>query len=68
MNKQLLEAVAEDDIERVKHLLAEGASANARNEYAETVLIRACWKKNKAMVQLLLKSGAAVNETDNVSI
>jgi hypothetical protein len=33
MNKQLLEAVAEDDIERVKHLLAEGASANARNEY-----------------------------------
>ena len=29
--------------------------------------MRACWNENKAMVDLLLKRGAAMNETSRVS-
>ena len=54
MNKQLVEAVDKDDIERAKHLLEEGASVNVQNEYV-CVLIGECVRDIEMSFVLNLK-------------
>jgi hypothetical protein len=65
LNARLVGAVGDNDFPRVRILLENGASVNAR-KLGWTALMRACRNKNKAIVDLLLERGAAVNETSTL--
>ncbi len=54
-------AVAHDDLEMAKLLLAAGADAKARNRYGVAPLSLACTNGNEAMVEKLLEAGADAN-------
>ncbi len=58
-NNELIEAVSEDALNRVKRLLQEGADANAVDEKGHPALLRAIkHHASKEMVELLLEHGA----------
>lgn len=57
----LLFAVAQDDIEKVKELIADGAKINYRNTAGFTPLFLAVMKNNYEMSKLLIENGAFVN-------
>lgn len=75
LNRQLLEAVAANDIIKVKELLSRGANANATTEptmyhayhfghaecYGGSALMFAATNGNAAICKLLLEHGAQVN-------
>jgi len=60
LNEQLIEAVNGGNADKVKKLLEKGASANAKDGY-ETVLCRACDRKQDEIVDILLKNGADID-------
>lgn len=62
-DKQLLEAVQENDLKQVKDLIAQGAQINARTELGETPLHLA---QSKEMAEFLLTSGADIHARDDV--
>ncbi|MBS3920304.1 MAG: ankyrin repeat domain-containing protein [Deltaproteobacteria bacterium] len=62
IDKQLLEAVQGNEIKKVKDLIAQGASVNARNEFGETPLHLA---QSKEMAELLLSKGADIHAKDD---
>ena len=62
IDKQLLEAVQGNEIKKVKDLIAQGASVNARTEFGETPLHLA---QSKEMAGLLLSKGADIHAKDN---
>jgi len=59
---KLLEAVQGNEIKKVKNLIAQGASVNARTEFGETPLHLA---QSKEMAELLLSKGADIHAKDN---
>jgi len=59
---KLLEAVQENEIEKVKDLIGKGASVNTRTEFGETPLHLA---QSKEMAELLLSKGADIHAKDN---
>ena len=65
INQELILAVRRSDVEAVKAQLAKGANANARSEYARTVLSYACDRGNLEIVKMLLAAGADFNLTDS---
>ena len=52
---KLLEAVENDDFDTVKKLLAKDANPNVQNEKGDTALMRAAFKGNTNIMELLLK-------------
>ena len=62
LNKQLLEASEEGDINKVKQLIESGANVNHANNYGSTPLI---WARNLEMVKYLIENGANVNHANN---
>ncbi|XP_062515779.1 ankyrin repeat and KH domain-containing protein 1-like [Corticium candelabrum] len=63
MEKKLRVAVERGDIESVTRLLELDVDINSREEHGTTLLILACYLKNKEMVELLLTKSADVNVT-----
>ena len=59
---KLLKAVQENEIKKVKDLIAQGASVNARTEFGETPLHLA---QSKEMAELLLSKGADIHAKDD---
>jgi ankyrin repeat protein len=66
VNSDLIIAIDENDIEKVKSLLDKGADINARNEYGYTALMMAVERaRDVKLVNLLLDKGADVNAKNN---
>ncbi len=63
---ELMDAIYDNDFEKVKDLFARGATANDRDEYGGTPLMYAADSENASLelVQFLLDNGARVNDTD----
>ncbi len=65
LNKSLLQAAADGNIEQVKSLLSKGAEVNAKDEKGQTPLHLAARQGHTAIVEMLLDKGAEVNaQTD----
>jgi hypothetical protein len=58
INENLVEAAKRGDLPEVKRLLAEGAEANAKDQYGKTALARASMKGHWEVQDMLLKAGA----------
>ena len=61
LDRSLLQAAADDDANKVKSLISQGADVNARN-YNGTVLQIATQGGHKLLVELLIRAGANVND------
>lgn len=59
--KQLILAIKEDNIEKVKELLALKLSIDERDEYGMTSLALAVGRRHPEIVKLLIKCGASIN-------
>ncbi|KAJ3271781.1 hypothetical protein HDV01_006389 [Terramyces sp. JEL0728] len=57
-NTELFKAATIGNEAKVKALIEAGAELNVRNEYGQTALFIATWKRNGKIVELLVKSGA----------
>jgi hypothetical protein len=57
-------AVANEEIDEIRNLIADGADVNAKEENKTTALFVAVESGNTAIVELLLNSGAKVNARD----
>jgi len=64
LNKDLLYAAREGDIEAVKRLLAKGADVNAKDNWGITALMWTAWPGHTEIVNLLISKGADVNAKD----
>ena len=65
LDKQLIEAVQNNDFERVEYLLEVGANSNTRSvDSGLTVLMMAAGQANAEIVKILLNSGADVLTRD----
>ena len=62
---QLMRAVANGMIDRIRFLIEEGADVNAQNNKGNTVLMYAIDTCNKEVAELLLKNGANPNLLNN---
>ena len=60
LDKTLFDAIRDGDLERVRHALKEGASANARDESGDTALMRAALYADVETMRALVESGADV--------
>jgi hypothetical protein len=60
--RDLLKAVAEDDISQVKDLLDAGLDVNGKNKNGWSALMIAASKGNMEMLKLLIEKGAAVDD------
>ena len=68
LNKKLIKAIGQGETARVKQLLDDGASVEARTGFFKwrmTALAYAAWHGNQELVQLLLGHGAYVNARDH---
>src|SRR5262249_9239013 len=66
VNSDLIIAIDENDIEKVKSLLDKGADINTRNENGDTALMMAVNRtRDVKLVNLLLDKGADVNAKNN---
>lgn len=61
INKQLFDAVANDNLAAVRRLLAKGADVNAKNNDGETPVNDAIGNGYEDIVKLFLENGAALN-------
>ncbi|MBR3927115.1 MAG: ankyrin repeat domain-containing protein [Akkermansia sp.] len=64
VNKALLSAVEEGDVEALKSALAAGADVNAADSEGITSLMRAAESGNEEILKLLIEAGADVNAAD----
>lgn len=62
--EQLFELLEENRLEKVKALLAAGADPNGRNAGQETPLMKAAYRGDHQLVELLLAHGAQINLRD----
>lgn len=62
---ELFEAIAKNDIEKVKNLIKNGINVNAVGHGDRTVLIDAAWKGHLEIVKYLVENGADINAKDN---
>lgn len=65
LQKAFMQAVARDDAEEAKRLIAAGADVNAaEGEYANTPLMKAAQLGHEQMAGLLIRSGATLDAAD----
>lgn len=64
-DSQLLRAVRDEDVERVKSLVEAGEDVNQRNACGETALMEAARTGNLSVVRFLTDAGADVNSVDS---
>ncbi|HEX3983053.1 MAG TPA: ankyrin repeat domain-containing protein, partial [Acidisoma sp.] len=64
VNKEFVDAVIANDVDRVGYLLGKRANVNGRSNLGETALTTAARAGCIEMMQLLVKHGARVNEPD----
>ena len=60
-SKLIIQAAEEGNIEAIKQRLAEGADANAKNNFGETALHKASAEGHREIVKLFVAKGADVN-------
>ena len=60
-SKLIIQAAEDGNIEAIKQRLAEGADANAKNNFGETALHKASAEGHREIVELLVANGADVN-------
>lgn len=63
-DEDLLEAIDQQQVERVRSLLNEDADVHARNVWGDTALMRAAKSGNLEMMSMLLDRGAAVDDSN----
>jgi len=63
-NRRLIEAVTQNDLETVRHLLKEGANVESRDERGRTALLIAVAGNHLEIARLLIEAGADVNAQD----
>jgi outer membrane protein assembly factor BamB len=61
---ELLDAVRDDDVARVRAALDKGADVNAKTRYGTTALTFAAGRGNLEIIKLLVERGADVNAQD----
>jgi ankyrin repeat protein len=61
MTRELLQAIENDDSQKVRELLASGIDLNFEDDDGDFPLYVASWRGNKEIVELLLANGADVN-------
>ncbi|XP_062521330.1 protein phosphatase 1 regulatory subunit 16A-like [Corticium candelabrum] len=67
MNRRLVSAVNDNDMNEVERLLSSGASPDAYDHDGKCpVLVTACDNGFSSIVQVLLKKGSNVNKTDDL--
>lgn len=59
---ELCKAVEDDDLVKVRRMIAEGVDVNSINEDDEFPLLIASWSGSKEIVELLISNGANVNQ------
>jgi ankyrin repeat protein len=59
-NKKLLQAIENNDIQKVREILAAGVDVNSIADYDELPLKTACWHGNIEIVELLIENGVNV--------
>ena len=64
LNKQLLEACNNEEWEKAKELIEQGADVKAKDSVKWTALHLAIYHSNLNMVKFLVKNGADVNAKD----
>lgn len=66
--RALLRAAANGDLHLVRALLAQGADVNSSNQAGQTPLMLAAAFRRTAIIPLLLKAGARVNDQDELGL
>ena len=61
MTRELLQAIENDDSQKVRELIASRVDLNFENDDGDFPLYIASWRGNKEIVELLLVNGANVN-------
>jgi ankyrin repeat protein len=64
LGRELIIAAREGDIDQVTHLLARGANINTKDKTGRTALMKAVTQRQEAVVKLLVRAGAYINEPD----
>jgi hypothetical protein len=65
IDKKLLDACEDGNLEKVKQLLERGADVNVRGKDGETALMIVSWYGKKKIAELLIKKGIDLNAKDN---
>ena len=66
LDDQLIKAIQNNDLERCKTLISDGADVNAKNDWHEqTPLHNAAYYGHLKIAELLIKKGAKVNAKDS---
>jgi hypothetical protein len=63
-NNELLEAIDDNNLEKVKILLKNGANVNTKDKFGNTALMHSVFNNNYEMVQLLIKQNPFINITN----
>lgn len=61
MTRELLQAIENDDVQKVRQLLTSEVDLNFEDDDGDFPLYVASWRGNKEIVELLLANGADVN-------
>jgi len=64
MTRELLQAIENDDTQKVREILSAGVNVNFEDDGGEFPLQIACWRGKKEIVELLIENGADVNYAD----
>ncbi len=65
LDRALIDAAGQGDLDKVKQLLAQGASVKASTDNGVTALIAAAYRNHVPVAQALIAAGADVNVQDN---
>jgi len=65
LNKSLLQAAADGNIDKVKSLLSQGADVNVRGAYGQTTLHNAVVRGHQNIAGLLIDKGANIDAMDD---
>lgn len=63
--KALLNAIQKKDLLSVKKLIGKGVNIHQKDEYHETVLMKAARQGNKEIISLILDKGAKITDVNN---
>ena len=65
LDRPLIRAARRGEVDRVRDLLARGASVRARDERGRTALVAAAYENNVRVAAVLVEAGADVNRKDD---